>query len=54
MNLDFAYTLTDIEVIEEEEEPADPPPEVPPPVWDARPISGERCMAATKAMCGGR
>ncbi|GAB3763540.1 hypothetical protein GCM10028796_17210 [Ramlibacter monticola] len=30
-----------------------PAPQVPPPVWDARPISPDACERATHAMCGG-
>jgi hypothetical protein len=30
----------------------EPGPEVPAPVWDSRPIRGEACVAATKALCG--
>jgi hypothetical protein len=54
MNLDFAYTLTDIEVIEEEEEPADHPPEVPFEVNNHRPIDGDRCMQEMRVLCGGQ
>jgi hypothetical protein len=35
-----------------EPEPVAAAPQVPPPVWDSRPISGQRCWDATKAMCG--
>jgi hypothetical protein len=52
MDLSFAYTLTDIEVIEEEEDPADPPPEVPPEVWQTKPADGDRCMRAVRALFG--
>jgi hypothetical protein len=30
----------------------EPKPEIPPPIWDSRPIDPERCVAATKALCG--
>jgi len=30
----------------------EPKPEIPPPIWDSRPIDAERCVAATKALCG--
>lgn len=28
-------------------------PEVPPPCWDARPVSADAAMKATRALCGG-
>jgi hypothetical protein len=44
---DEGFTLFDgLEVKEE------PKPEIPPPIWDSRPIDPERCVAATKALCG--
>jgi hypothetical protein len=33
-------------------EPQVKQPEIPPEVHNKRPISGERCMEATRAMCG--
>ena len=27
-------------------------PEIPPEVWNPRPIDGQKCMDATRALCG--
>jgi hypothetical protein len=43
----YSFTEDGMEVTEIE-----PSPEVPPPCWGQRPISGDACRAATKALCG--
>jgi hypothetical protein len=51
-NVTLVVTDEDYPVFWHEAAEAQKGPEVPPEVWQTAPADGDRCMAATKALCG--